>query len=131
MVVEDYDVTVKPKHILVAEDDIDIRSLVMAVLEDEGFQVQSSVGADTIKSVRQQRPDVVLLDYQMPGMDGVQIARELRADPETSDIPIVAMSAAGRIAVVCNEMDANGCLGKPFDIEELVRVVDRLTHLTH
>ena len=128
---EDYDVTVKPKHILVAEDDVDILSLVMAVLEDEGFQVQSSVGADTIKLVRQQRPDVVLLDYQMPGMDGVQIARELRADPETSDIPIVAMSAAGRIEVVCNEMDANGCLGKPFDIEELVRVVDRLTHLTH
>lgn len=128
---EDYVVTVKPKHILVAEDDTDILSLVMAVLEDEGFEVQSSVGADTIESVRQRRPDVVLLDYQMPGMDGVEIARELRADPETSDIPIVAMSAAGRIAVVCNEMDANGCLGKPFDIEELVRVVDRLTHLAH
>jgi CheY-like chemotaxis protein len=119
------------KFVLVAEDDTDISSLVLAVLEDAGFKVASSVGADTLKIARQEHPDLILLDYQMPGMDGVRIARELRNEPSTSDIPIVAMTAAGRAPYVCQEMDANGCLGKPFDIDHLVEVVDRMVHSTH
>jgi CheY-like chemotaxis protein len=116
---------------LVAEDDSDITSLVTAVLEDAGYQVRSTIGADTVTQARESYPDVVLLDYQMPGMDGVRIARELHADPRTQHIPIVAMTAAGRAAYVCREMDASGCLGKPFDIDHLLHVVDRLTHTTH
>ena len=119
------------KFVLVAEDDTDILRLVLAVLEDEGFKVGSTMGADTLVEVRRRKPDVVLLDYQMPGMDGVQIAHRLREDPDTSNIPIVAMTAAGRAAYVCTEMDANGCLGKPFDIDDLVSVVGRLVHSTH
>jgi CheY-like chemotaxis protein len=120
-----------PQYILVAEDDTDLLSLVLEVLEDAGFRVESSVGADTLKKARQDPPDLVLLDYQMPGMDGISVAQQLRADPATSHIPIVAMTAAGRTPMVCNEMDANGCLGKPFDIDNLVAAVERLLHLTH
>jgi len=119
------------KFVLVAEDDTDILSLVLDVLQEEGFSVGSTVGADTLAEARQRKPDVILLDYQMPGMDGVEIARQLRADPQTERIPIVAMTAAGRTPVVCHEMDANGCLGKPFDIDHLVEVVDRMVHSTH
>ncbi|GAC1333720.1 MAG: hypothetical protein NVS2B16_31430 [Chloroflexota bacterium] len=119
------------KDVLIAEDDSDILSLVLAVLTDEGYSVRSTMGANTLRAVRERKPDVVLLDYQMPGMNGVQIAQRIREDPETSDIPIVAMTAAGRAALVCTEMDANGCLGKPFDIDELVSVVQRLVHSTH
>lgn len=119
------------KFVLVAEDDRDILGLVLAVLEDAGFQVASTVGADTLHEVRWQRPDVILLDYQMPGMDGVTVAQQIRANPETREIPIVAMTAAGRAPVICHEMDAQGCLGKPFDIDHLVTVVQRLTHTTH
>lgn len=119
------------KFVLVAEDDKDILKLVHAVLEDAGFAVGTTSGVDTIEQVRQRRPDVLLLDYQMPGMDGIRIAQEIRADPETSDIAIVAMTAAGRAPMVCHEMDANGCLGKPFDIDHLVDIVERMTHTTH
>lgn len=119
------------KYVLVAEDDTDILSLVLAVLEEEGFRVGSTMGVDTVNEVRARKPDVVLLDYQMPGMDGIQIAQKIRQDPDTSNIPIVAMTAAGRAAYVCTEMDANGCLGKPFDIDDLVSVVQRLVHSTH
>jgi CheY-like chemotaxis protein len=119
------------KFVLVAEDDTDILTLVLAVLEDEGFRVGSTMGADTLAEARQRQPDVILLDYQMPGMDGIRIARELRSDAATSHIPIVAMTAAGRAPLVCQEMDAQGCVGKPFDIDHLVQVVERLTHTTH
>jgi two-component system, OmpR family, phosphate regulon response regulator PhoB len=120
-----------PKHVLVAEDDRDILSLVLAVLEDAGFRVSSAVGAETLGRARSDRPDLILLDYQMPGMDGITIAQHLKNDPETSAIPIVAMTAAGRAPVVCHEMDASGCLGKPFDIDHLVETCERLVHMTH
>jgi CheY-like chemotaxis protein len=64
-------------------------------------------------------------------MDGISVAQSLRNDPDTGRIPIVAMTAAGRAAYVCQEMDASGCLGKPFDIDHLLEVVGRLVHTTH
>ncbi len=119
------------RYVLVAEDDPDILGLVIAVPEDAGYEVGSTAGARTLDEIQRRRPDIVLLDYQMPGMDGVRIAQELRSNPATRNIPIIAMTAAGRVAVVCREMDASGCLGKPFDIDLLVRTVDRLEHYSH
>lgn len=119
------------KYILVAEDDSDISSLLRDVLEDSGFEVGVTVGSATLQAVAERRPDLVMLDYQMPGMDGVRIARELKANGTTSSIPIIAMTAAGRAPTVCQEMDAQGCLGKPFDIDNLVQAVDQLIHMTH
>lgn len=119
------------KYILVAEDDTDILSLLVEVLEDAGFRVGSAIGAHTLEAVAQQRPDLLLLDYQMPGMDGIRIARELHSNSETRDIPIIAMTAAGRASLVCQQMDAAGCLGKPFDIDHLVEAVGQLVHTTH
>jgi CheY-like chemotaxis protein len=119
------------KSVLVAEDDVDILHLVQEVLEDAGYKVSASVGADTVRAARERQPDVILLDYQMPGMDGISVAQALRGQTNTREIPIVAMTAAGRAAYVCQEMDASGCLGKPFDIDHLLNVVDRLVHTTH
>jgi CheY-like chemotaxis protein len=117
--------------VLVAEDDVDILDLVREVLTDAGYSVGASVGADTVRAAREGHPDVILLDYQMPGMDGITVAQALRDDPDTREIPIVAMTAMGRAAFVCQEMDASGCLGKPFDIDHLLEVVGRLMHTTH
>lgn len=119
------------KFILVAEDDTDILSLVKAVLEDEGYTVGSTMGVDTVTQATERHPDLILLDYQMPGMDGVNVAKQLHADEHTRHIPIIAMTAAGRAPFVCREMDAAGCLGKPFDIDQLLEVVDSMLHTTH
>lgn len=119
------------KTVLVAEDDVDILHLVQEVLEDAGYTVRGTVGAETVRAARERRPDLILLDYQMPGMDGISVAQALRHGDNTREIPIVAMTAAGRAAYVCQEMDASGCLGKPFDIDHLLDVVDRLVHTTH
>lgn len=120
-----------PKTVLVAEDDSDILGLVLAVLEDDGYHVLSAAGRETLEAVERHQPDVVLLDYQMPDMDGVSIAQKLRTNERTKSIPIVAMTAAGRAPFVCREMHADGCLGKPFDIDHLVDVVSKMVHTTH
>jgi two-component system response regulator VicR len=119
------------KMVVVVEDDMDILDLVQEVLEDAGYDVVPAVGAETVQATKEHNPDVVLLDYQMPGMDGISVAQALHENPDTCRIPIVAMTAAGLAAYVCQEMDASGCLGKPFDIDHLLEVVDRLVHTTH
>jgi CheY-like chemotaxis protein len=119
------------KFVLVAEDDRAVLDLVTDVLKDAGYEVGGAMGADTVKKVRAQRPDLLLLDYQMPGMNGVQVAEALRADPETAGVPIITMTAAGNAPLVCQQMRADACLGKPFEIDHLVDVVDRLFHSTH
>lgn len=119
------------KVVLVAEDDTAVLGLIRAVLEDEGFTVAATLGAETLVEARERYPDMVLLDYQMPEMDGIQVAQELRADPETQAIPIVAMTAARPAPRICREMDANGCLGKPFNLGHLISVVTCPTHTTH
>ena len=81
-----------PKLVVVVEDDADIVDLIRAVLEVEGCTVIASVGLDALAEIHQRLPDLVLLDYLMPGMDGVHIEREQRGDPSTSGIPIVAMT---------------------------------------
>ena len=119
------------RSVLVAEDDKDILALVATVLEEAGYQVQSAVGRETLDAIEQHRPDAILHDYQMPGLDGIHIAQTVRANAQTLAIPIIAMTAASRAPVICHQMDADGCLGKPFDIDHLVQVVNKLVHSTH
>jgi two-component system cell cycle response regulator DivK len=82
-------------------------------------------GERAVEVVRRQRPAVVVLDMIMPGIDGLEAARQLKADPVTADIPIVAISAAPRRA----EALAAGCdrfLAKPLQLDELLDLVHSL-----
>jgi len=119
------------KYVVVAEDDADIAYVVSDVLESEGYEVRTAVGAAALDLIYERSPDIALLDYQMPGMNGVTIANRLRERPETQDLPIVAMTAATRAPAVCEEMQANACIGKPFDVDQLLVVVEELVHTTH
>jgi CheY-like chemotaxis protein len=119
------------RFVLVAEDDTDIAFVVADVLQMEGYAVEVTSGEQTLDAMQRRRPDVLLLDFQMPGMDGVTIARRMHADPALREVPIVAMTAATRAAELCGRMGANGCIGKPFDVDELLMVVAELRHTTH
>lgn len=119
------------KSIVVADDDQDILALLVAVLEDAGFAVTPAVGKQTVETVEEQHPDLVMLDYNMPEMDGVQVARRIRSNAATRATPIVAMSAEYQVERVCRQMGADGCLPKPFEIDDLLAVVERPDHRTH
>jgi CheY-like chemotaxis protein len=109
--------------ILVVEDDPAIATIVEETLTAEGYEVVCTGAMGALRLARELRPEVILLDYALPGMDGAEISRRLRADRATMAIPIILMSAHPRAARPGIPVDAE--LPKPFDLEALSAVVAR------
>jgi two-component system cell cycle response regulator DivK len=83
-----------PKKILVVEDDVDNRRIVAKVLSVEGYEIiEATDGIEALARVRANRPDLILMDLALPNMDGWEATRRLKEDPETRDIPVVALTA--------------------------------------
>ena len=79
--------------ILVADDDPDIRALLFYLLEDAGHEVSEAAnGRSAVHQVQQEVPDLVLLDVLMPIMDGIQVLKQLRDNPETKSLPVVMLT---------------------------------------
>ncbi len=111
------------------DDDPVIRRLITVNLELEGFDVAEAVdGQAALDAIRQQAPQVVVLDVAMPRLDGLATTAALRADPATSDIKIVIVSARAQQADVRRGMEAgaDAYLTKPFEPEALIRCVREL-----
>lgn len=118
------------KHtILTIEDQPDIRRLIRMTLEFKGFQViEASDGAHGLTMARSSKPDLVLLDVMMAGMDGLTVARKMKAEPALASIPVVMLSALGQSSDVSAGLDTGvqGYLVKPFSPRELLALVERL-----
>jgi CheY-like chemotaxis protein len=113
--------------VLVVDDDPIIVDVLRAALEDEGYAVLMAVNGGALPLAREAQPQVILLDIMMPGMDGVEVSKRLRADPATADIPIVAMSATSNLTALASQMPVDDRLAKPFDLDGVVAVVERWT----
>lgn len=116
--------------ILVVEDEKNILELVRFNLEREGFQVISTLDGDHgLELARGEKPDLIVLDVMLPGMNGLEVCRELQQDPETRFIPVIMLSARAEELdrVLGLEMGADDYIVKPFSPRELVaRVKARL-----
>ena len=109
--------------VLVVDDDPDIARFIEMNLSFEGFDVAvSHDGFDAREQIALRRPDLVLLDVMMPRIDGVELCRQLRADPLTAGIPVIMLTAKGLSAdkVVGLTAGADDYIVKPFDTLELV-----------
>lgn len=106
-------------NILIVEDDPDIRELAIMALEHDGGFIVSGCdnGGKAIEEARRLRPDLILLDWMLPGMDGGQTLDVLRSDPETADIPVTFMTAKLRASELeqIARLGASGVIAKPFD----------------
>ncbi|HXG41546.1 MAG TPA: response regulator [Dehalococcoidia bacterium] len=101
---------------LVVEDEPAILRLVSLVLQDLGLDVVVASDAETaLDMVYSRRPDIVLADVQLPGMDGIELARRLKLDPALARTPVLLMSAYGEPP----DHQGDGFLPKPFNPEEL------------
>ena len=114
------------------DDDLAIRSFVQVALEDEGYEVHTAAdGKDALTCVAAMAPggpDAVLLDMNMPRMNGWQFAAAYRA----TEVPpphgaIIVMTAATDAAQWCRDVNGDACLGKPFDLDDLYRTVEKQT----
>ena len=108
--------------VLVAEDDEDILALVVFDLEDEGYEVLTARnGKDAIRLAFERLPDLILLDVAMPGLDGYEVTRRLRADESTRGTPVVLLTARAQVrdVILGFEAGANDYVTKPFRPDEL------------
>jgi len=111
------------KRILLVEDDADLCSLVKYNLEKEGFSVSDSqTGKGVPELCRRLNPDLMLLDIVLPEVDGWDICREIRSDPEFKGLPIIFLTARGSETdrILGLELGGNDYITKPFSIRELV-----------
>ena len=119
------------KLILVVEDEADVLDLVKYNLTREGFRViTATCGEHGLKAVAQKRPDLVLLDLMLPGVNGLEVCRQLKKDPKTASIPVIMVTAKGEESdvILGLEVGADDYIQKPFSMKILisrVRVVLR------
>ena len=81
------------KHIMIADDEVDVVQTVRIRLEANGYTVSDTMGERTVKDVLERKPDLLLLDVMMPGMDGYTVLARLRENPATDDIPVIFVTA--------------------------------------
>jgi DNA-binding response OmpR family regulator len=111
-------------QVLVVENDHYIRTFVADALTDEGHAVATAPNGEVALAAAARRPpDVILLDMKMPVMDGWELARRYRERPPHA--PIFVVSAADNVDQRAAEIGAAGFLGKPFDVDPLVNLVER------
>jgi two-component system alkaline phosphatase synthesis response regulator PhoP len=109
--------------ILIIEDDEDIRELLVYNLEKNGYEVEAAESGETgLASAGAHKPDLILLDLMLPGMDGLSVCRQLKAGKATHEIPIIIISAKGEEADIITglELGADDYLAKPFSPNILI-----------
>ena len=115
--------------ILIVEDNEQNRKLVRDVLRFKGYQtIEVETGEDSIRLARERHPKLVLMDIRLPGINGIEALRRLRADPVTQGIPVMAMTAstmtAGQREMLAAGFD--GYQSKPLKVKEFLAAVEQL-----
>jgi two-component system, OmpR family, alkaline phosphatase synthesis response regulator PhoP len=117
------------KKILIADDEEDLRRVVELYLQSLGYEVFTAFdGLDAISMAQTEKPDLIVLDVMMPVLDGFEVARKLKAEAETREIPIVMLSAAGQKDSVQRGIEAGAreYMVKPFEPHKLAQVIGNI-----
>jgi two-component system cell cycle response regulator DivK len=120
-------------HILVVEDNLDNYELVHAILEFAGYDTFLAVnGQDGVYAARKQKPDLILMDMSLPEMDGWEATRHIREDPETAQIPMVAITAHTLPQERKRALEAgvDAYLSKPFDAHQFIQLVEKTLEIS-
>ncbi len=113
------------RAVLVVEDDADLLGMVQLVLESAGCRVVTAIeGGEALQQVAKEMPGLILLDMKMPGMDGWEFGRQFRGRYDRR-APIVVLTAAEDARKRAEEIGAEGYLGKPFEIDELLAIAEK------
>lgn len=113
----------KPGYILLVDDVIDNLRMLTDMLENLGHDVQIALnGQEALDKIAQHKPDLILLDIQMPGMNGYEVCERIKDNPDTEDIPVIFLSALSDTANIIRGFDAGGVdyVNKPFKFKEVV-----------
>ncbi len=109
--------------VLIIDDDDTIITMVSAILEDKGYDSITALGGkEGLEKAKADQPDVIILDRQMPELDGNAVLIELKANEKTRDIPVVMLTRDNRVGDIssCLEMGAVDYIVKPFDSDNFL-----------
>jgi chemosensory pili system protein ChpA (sensor histidine kinase/response regulator) len=109
--------------IMVVDDSLTVRKITTRLLSKEGYQVVTAKdGVDALQHLQEILPDVMLVDIEMPRMDGFELTKNVRSDPKTAHIPIIMITSrtAEKHRNYAMELGVNAYLGKPFQEDELL-----------
>ena len=113
---------------MVADDDQAILEAVGVILEYNGYEVKQILNGEGLTEMKENLPDLLLLDIWMSGVDGRDICKKLKSEPATANLPIVLVSAGKDIAQSALDAGADDFLAKPFEIDELFRMIHEHTN---
>jgi CheY-like chemotaxis protein len=114
---------------LVCDDDMPIRRMVRDLLEERGFEViEASNGQEALDAILREALDLVVIDFLMPKLDGMQVIRSVRLDPERCNLPIILLSAISKSQILDEDKSAkpDAYVNKPFHPKKLAKLIDRL-----
>jgi DNA-binding response OmpR family regulator len=114
------------KKILIADDNENIRDALTYLLEDEGYELLlAKDGADTLRQVRERKPDILFLDIMMPEINGYDVCRTIKSDPDLKSIYVIMLTAKGQVAEQERGKDvgADEYIVKPFSPMEILAKV--------
>jgi DNA-binding response OmpR family regulator len=114
------------RRILICDDDEDILAVCKTILEKNDFQVSTSLNCESIfNKMSVINPDLILMDLWIPEMGGEKATLKLRANEETKHIPVILFSANQEVEQMVNKLNASDFIVKPFDIKELVAIINK------
>lgn len=117
------------KRALIADDNDRNRKLLRVILDKAGYEtVEAEDGARALALARELRPDIVLMDYRMPGMNGIEATRALKADASTAGIPVFIVTSSameGDRDRIIRESGCDELFTKPIDYRQILAAVDR------
>ena len=113
------------RRIMVADDDKDIVAVLIMMLEDAGYEVESTANGQTAQRVCDYLPDLLLLDIWMVDVDGRDICKYLKGQQPTKHIPIIIISANKDTKKIAREAGADDFITKPFDMTDLLAMVEK------
>jgi CheY-like chemotaxis protein len=108
-------------RVLIVDDDPAILNMLDELLQDEHYEtLLATDGSEAVDIARDEKPDLILMDLMLPVLDGAEAIRQLKRDPETSSIHIIAMSAGANLRMHADQLPADSVIGKPFDLNTLL-----------
>ena len=111
-------------HVLLIEDEPNIAEAIRFLLSRDGLRVSHAAeGAAALVLMRQDPPDLVILDHMLPGMSGLEVLTALRADPASRDLPVMMLTARGRDREMAEQAGADRFMTKPFSNAEILAEV--------
>ncbi len=113
------------KKILIIDDEPNIAKMIGSRLQANGYDIETAEnGEDGLKKVESASPDLIILDVLMPVMDGFEFFKNIKKDPEKSQVPVIVLTGRGGMKDTFEAMDADEFVSKPFDATDLVTKVE-------